>query len=285
MKYIALLFFVVVSLLCTGCTINHPTAVLSPWESLQYIITGEKKDFPDIHNESIIKAAPKDKYILLSWTTYLYTYALPHEVHIYGSLIDPNIKFNGKQIDAQVSFSWENVATIQSGILYYDNVRIQLPKDLIGRWYFNMYNPAYQLTTSNKQYANNIDHRLVFSDKFVPTPEDYTNKTTKKFIVFIYNGLNRTNHEKWNFCWESNKFRGVWANISKIFTKTIYQKESIPVCVIYRENEDYELKTTELSKHTLDFDLPNSDIWYTIMLLNYSQQEAKQVFDSLDIIE
>jgi hypothetical protein len=59
-----------------------------------------------------------------------------------------------------------------------------------------MYNPAYWLTTSDKQNAKNIDHRLVFSNKFFPTSEDYIDKTTKEFIVFIHNGSNRTNHEK-----------------------------------------------------------------------------------------
>jgi hypothetical protein len=290
MKYTVLFFVVVVSLVCTACTITHPTTVLPIWENIQETITGENNNFPDIHHDSIIQVAPKDKYILLSWTTYLYRYALPHEVHIYGSLIDPNIKFDGLKIDDGFSFSGEDVATIQSWILHYANIRIQLPQDLIGRWYFNMNNPSYWPNVLDEKSINTIDHRLVFGSTFFPRFDNWVDSSVIKNITirvdrtFIY-PIKPWMHGGIKFCSEDNEEKGIWKDHADVFSKSVQVKNNIKECIIYRTFNRHGIDRMPQSYHSIEFYLPKKDLRYTITLFNYSEQEAKQVFDTLDIIE
>jgi hypothetical protein len=124
MKYSALCIIAIGSLVCTACTTTHPLTV-GPSGDLVQTTNTEINTFPDIHQHANLM--DKDKYILLSGTTYLYRYALPHEVHIYGSLIDQNISFDGEKIEPNVSFSGETVASIQSGILTYGQIKLKIP--------------------------------------------------------------------------------------------------------------------------------------------------------------
>jgi hypothetical protein len=186
-----------------------------------------------------------------------------------------------------VSFSGETVASIQSGILTYGQIKLKIPTWLIWRWYFNINNPAYWRTI-DKTYAENIDHRLVLSSDFFTPLEEYIWSTEKQMQILVDNNANNKLFKSWwhfwsPFCSETNKEVAPGEDHADIFSKKITTINNIIFCIIYRDYQRSENEWWPSSNNSIEFYLPNTKLRYTIILFNYSQQEAKEVFDSLII--